>query len=94
MALSSQRDFDRIYSSSTFLLSMFMLGAFLRFGSIAAWIVHVIARMGGIGCLGRDARAELISIFNELLRGQNNNSCTDTKATNLIGIIRQPALVR
>ncbi|KAG8388277.1 hypothetical protein BUALT_Bualt02G0108900 [Buddleja alternifolia] len=64
---------------------MFMVGFLLRIGSVAAWIVHIIACMGvyslleqSSGCLGCDTKRKLMSSLNEPLKGQN---CKNSKAS-------------
>ncbi|KAI3463405.1 hypothetical protein Pfo_020068 [Paulownia fortunei] len=65
--------------NQNFVLSMFMVGALLRFGSIAAWVFHIIACMGG--CLGCDTKPKLISSLGEPFKGQNKNAWKTSKAT-------------
>ncbi|XAR50552.1 hypothetical protein NMG60_11004905 [Bertholletia excelsa] len=42
---------------------MFMVGSLLRLGSVLAWIVHIVACMGG--CLGSHHKSKLITSTNE-----------------------------
>ncbi|KAL2539314.1 hypothetical protein Adt_00292 [Abeliophyllum distichum] len=56
---------------------MFMVGNFLRFGSIAAWIFRIIACMGG--CIGCCTKQKLISSRNEPLQGPKPSTLTASK---------------
>ncbi|XP_051119579.1 uncharacterized protein LOC127243537 isoform X2 [Andrographis paniculata] len=47
-----------------------MVGVLFRFGSVAAWVFHIIACMGR--CLGCD-EAKLTSSYQETPKGQNNH---------------------
>ncbi|KAK4413933.1 hypothetical protein Salat_2806100 [Sesamum alatum] len=58
---------------------MFMVGALLRFGSVAAWVFHIIACMGG--CLGCDNKSKLSSTLHEPFKGQNNNPWKTSKGS-------------
>ncbi|KAL7114228.1 hypothetical protein ACP275_04G107500 [Erythranthe tilingii] len=57
---------------------MFLVGALLRYGSVAAWIFQIIFCMGG--CLGCDIRHELITSVDEPFKVQNNHPPKTSKA--------------
>ncbi|XP_027167222.1 uncharacterized protein LOC113767359 isoform X3 [Coffea eugenioides] len=49
---------------------MFMVGKLLRFGSIVAWILHMVACMGYIGCLGSATEPKLDLTIHDSLQQQ------------------------
>ncbi|KAL8522294.1 hypothetical protein ACS0TY_012434 [Phlomoides rotata] len=62
------------------MLSMLTLGSLIRFGSVAAWVLNIVACMGGcIGC--ETSRTKLNSSLHDSFRGQENHALTKSQAS-------------
>ncbi|KAL8557666.1 hypothetical protein ACS0TY_004944 [Phlomoides rotata] len=73
------------------MLSMLTLGSLIRFRSVAAWILNIVACIGGcIGC--ETSRTKLNSSLHDSFRGQENHPLTKSQ-TSLSEDIWKPVLV-